>query len=62
VLTLGGADGLQAEVLTYGGILRRLTLPTRGGRTDLNETAFPCAILRPGLLYSRWVAYTFSHQ
>jgi len=34
-LTLGGADGLQAEILTYGGILRRLTLPTRRGRTDL---------------------------
>jgi aldose 1-epimerase len=34
-LTLGGADGLQAEVLTYGGILRRLTLPTRRGRTNL---------------------------
>jgi aldose 1-epimerase len=34
-LTLGGADGLQAEILTYGGILRRLTLPTRRGRADL---------------------------
>jgi aldose 1-epimerase len=34
-LTLGAADGLQAEVLTYGGILRRLTLPTRRGRKDL---------------------------
>jgi aldose 1-epimerase len=34
-ITLGMADGLQAEVLTYGGILRRLTLPTRNGVKDL---------------------------
>ncbi|MDB6087296.1 MAG: aldose epimerase [Gammaproteobacteria bacterium] len=34
-LTLGGADGLQAEILSYGGILRGLTLPTRRGRTNL---------------------------
>jgi aldose 1-epimerase len=35
VITLGAADGLQAEVLTYGGILRRLTLPARHGPRDL---------------------------
>jgi hypothetical protein len=29
---LGEADGLQAEVLEYGGILRRLSFPTRTGR------------------------------
>jgi len=34
-ITLGAADSLQAEVLTYGGILRRLTIPTRGGVKDL---------------------------
>ena len=34
-VTLGHADGLQAEVLTYGGILRRLTLPGRDARIDL---------------------------
>jgi aldose 1-epimerase len=34
-ITLGSPEGLQAEVLTYGGILRRLTLPARGRRRDL---------------------------
>ena len=34
-VTLGGDDGLQAEVLTYGAILRRLTYPVRGVRRDL---------------------------
>ena len=34
-ITLGAADSLQAEVLTYGGILRRLTIPTRSGLTNL---------------------------
>jgi len=34
-VALGHGDGLQAEVLTYGGILRRLTLPTATGRRDL---------------------------
>ena len=34
-LTLGSADGLQVEVLTYGAILRRLTFPIRGTRRDL---------------------------
>ena len=29
-VTLGSADGLQAQILTYGGILRRLTFPRRG--------------------------------
>lgn len=32
---LGHADGLQAEVLEYGGILRRLSFPTRCGRVEL---------------------------
>ena len=32
---LGHADGLQAEVLEYGGILRRLSFPARGGRMEL---------------------------
>lgn len=35
VATLGASDALQAEILTYGGILRRLTLPARGARRDL---------------------------
>jgi aldose 1-epimerase len=34
-LTIGGADGVQAEVLSYGAILRRLTFPVRGQRRDL---------------------------
>ena len=35
LITLGGPLGLQAEVLTYGAILRRLTFPVRGERRDL---------------------------
>jgi aldose 1-epimerase len=34
-ITLGEPDGLQAEVLTYGAILRRLTYPVGGARRDL---------------------------
>jgi aldose 1-epimerase len=34
-ITLGDDTGLQLEVLTYGGILRRLTYPVRGVRRDL---------------------------
>jgi aldose 1-epimerase len=34
-VTLGMPDGLQAEILTYGGILRRLTLPGPSGKQDL---------------------------
>ncbi|MEP7243462.1 MAG: aldose epimerase family protein [Gammaproteobacteria bacterium] len=34
-VTLGASGGLQAEVLTYGGILRRLILPARQGTLDL---------------------------
>jgi aldose 1-epimerase len=37
-VTLGDAEGLQAEVLTYGGILRQLTLPGRGGPHNLVVT------------------------
>ena len=33
--TLGGPDGLQAEILTLGGILRSLSLPVRGKRIPL---------------------------
>jgi aldose 1-epimerase len=33
--TLGSEDGLQAEILTLGGTLRRLTLPVRGKRLEL---------------------------
>lgn len=33
--TLGSSEGLQAEILTYGGILRRLTFPLGGVRRDL---------------------------
>ncbi len=36
IATLGSEDGLQAEILTLGGILRRLTLPVKGKRIDLN--------------------------
>jgi aldose 1-epimerase len=34
-VTLGDADSLQVEVLTYGAILRRLTFPVGGVRRDL---------------------------
>jgi aldose 1-epimerase len=34
-ITLGDADGLQLEVLTYGAILRRLSYPVRGVRREL---------------------------
>lgn len=34
-VTLGSADGLQAEILTLGGTLRSLTLPVRGKRIPL---------------------------
>lgn len=34
-ITLSAADGLQLEVLTYGAILRRLSLPVRGRRRDV---------------------------
>ncbi|HTU65712.1 MAG TPA: aldose epimerase family protein [Steroidobacteraceae bacterium] len=34
-ITLGDADGLQVEVLTYGAILRRITVPVRGARRDV---------------------------
>ncbi|MEC4594419.1 aldose epimerase family protein [Nitrospirillum amazonense] len=34
-VTLGPADGLQAEVLTYGGILRHLSVPGPKGRRNL---------------------------
>lgn len=35
VISLGHPDGLQAEVLTYGGILRRLTFPAIGAMHDI---------------------------
>lgn len=35
IFTLGGPDGLQAEVLTLGGILRSLSLPVKGRRIPL---------------------------
>jgi aldose 1-epimerase len=34
-ITLGEADGVQVEVLTYGAIIRRLTVPVRGRRRDV---------------------------
>ena len=34
-ITLGAEDGLQAEILTLGGILRSLTLPVKGKRVEL---------------------------
>jgi len=34
-ITLGDEDGLQVEVLTYGAILRKLTIPVGGVRRDL---------------------------
>jgi aldose 1-epimerase len=33
-ITLGGGEGLMAEVLTYGAILRRLSIPVAGRRRD----------------------------
>jgi aldose 1-epimerase len=33
--TLGAEDGLQAEILSLGGTLRRLTLPVQGRRLEL---------------------------
>jgi aldose 1-epimerase len=33
-ITLGEADGVNVEVLTYGAILRRLSVPVRGVRRD----------------------------
>jgi aldose 1-epimerase len=35
VITLGSANGLQAEILTLGGTLRSLTLPVKGRRIPL---------------------------
>jgi aldose 1-epimerase len=35
VVTLGSADGLQAEILTLGGTLRNVTLPVKGKRIPL---------------------------
>jgi aldose 1-epimerase len=35
VITLGAAEGLQAQILTYGGILHSLSLPIAGGRREL---------------------------
>jgi aldose 1-epimerase len=35
LVTLGSEDGLQAEILTLGGTLKKLTLPVRGKRLDL---------------------------
>jgi aldose 1-epimerase len=35
VITLGAADGLQAEILTLGGTLKSLSLPVRGKRIPL---------------------------
>jgi aldose 1-epimerase len=37
-VTLGTPNGLQAQVLTYGGILRRLTFPVRGTPRDMIVT------------------------
>jgi aldose 1-epimerase len=34
-VTIGSADGLQAELLTYGAIIRRLSVPVRGVRRDV---------------------------
>ena len=34
-ITLGAPDGLQAEVLTYGAILRQLSFPVGGQRRAL---------------------------
>jgi aldose 1-epimerase len=35
LVKLGTEQGLQAEILTYGGILRRLSLPAKRGRCEL---------------------------
>ena len=35
VLTLGNPAALQARILTYGGILQRLTLPGKAGSQEL---------------------------
>jgi aldose 1-epimerase len=37
-VTLGAADALQAQMLTYGGILRRLTFPVHGRPLDMIVT------------------------
>jgi aldose 1-epimerase len=37
-ITLGTPDALQAEILTFGGILRRLILPARGALRDIALT------------------------
>lgn len=37
-IRLGSVDGLQAEILSYGAILRRLSVPTRQGRRELVVT------------------------
>ena len=34
-ITIGDSDGVQLEVLTYGAIIRRLTVPVRGVRRDV---------------------------
>lgn len=34
-ITVGEPDGVQLEVLTYGAIIRRLTVPVRGERRDV---------------------------
>jgi aldose 1-epimerase len=34
-ITLGSRDGLQVEILTYGGILRRMEVPTAAGSINL---------------------------
>jgi aldose 1-epimerase len=34
-ITLGSRDGLQVEILTYGGILRRMEVPTTAGSINL---------------------------
>lgn len=37
-ISLGAPGALQAQMLTYGGILRRLTFPSRGAQRDLALT------------------------
>jgi aldose 1-epimerase len=34
-ITLGDPEGVQVEVLTYGAVIRRLTVPMRGARRDV---------------------------
>jgi galactose mutarotase-like enzyme len=34
-ISLGAPGALQAQILTYGGILRRLTFPSHGAQRDL---------------------------